>query len=289
MRKIICCLFISVLLCSSLQAQKKLPDVYLNHLSITLDSVTYTHLFESAFLSKSFGNTDSSATTTTKDFWSGKYLFGKNGYLEFFSSKGYRGATVGNLGVGFISLRSGNIWSIRQIWQNGTSDSIAVDTTVDESYGKKSPWFYSIRLFRADDSIERFSTWLMENTPEELLNRGFSPQELQKEIPWQEYVERHSHKPFIKLFDRITVLHIVITNEEYVYLKKSLVGFGLREEANRFANDHITIAYTIDPAPAMRLRSIEVALTEPTQKQTIRISDHVLVKITGTKAIWEFN
>ncbi len=288
MIRIFLSIFSTALACSSLCAQRKFPEIYLNHLSITLDSVTYSHLFDSAFLSTKFANADSSATTTTKDSWSGKYLEGKNGYFEFFSTKGYRGATTGDLGLGFISLKSGDIWDIKQHWRHGAGDSIAVDTIVDIIKGEKCPWFYSISLFRKGDSVERFSTWLMENTPAELLDRGFTEQEIQKKILWQDYVERHSHQPFSKLFNRITAVQIVITTEEYLYLKKSLLGFGLREQKNEFVNDHITIGYTVAPTPVMRVRCIEVELTEPAEDETIKINDHVVAKISGYRAIWEF-
>ena len=119
------------------------------------------------------------------------------------STKGHKGARVGDMGPGFITQRLGDIWRIRSSWQQITKDSIAVDTVLDIRGEKTTPWFYSMSVYRNDDSLQNLPTWLMENTPEETSAQGFSRQELQRDIPWQEYVERYSHKSFTKLFDRI--------------------------------------------------------------------------------------
>ncbi|MEO6546901.1 MAG: DUF5829 family protein, partial [Ferruginibacter sp.] len=89
-----------------LKAQNKIAEIYFNHLYIVLDSNTYNQLFVPAFITEKLGNVKTGSSTTTTDSWSGKYLFGKNGYFEFFSSKSYTGATVGDCGLGFITSTS---------------------------------------------------------------------------------------------------------------------------------------------------------------------------------------
>ncbi len=286
MNRMILCIFGFALVCSPLYAQKKLPDIYLDHLSITVDSVTYNQLFDSAFFTNKFANVDSSASTSTKYAWAAKYMEGKNGYFEFFRTTGSKGASTGDLGLGFVSLRAGDIWKIKAHWLHSALRAIVVDTTFDMVKGKRRPWFYSIRLFRKDDSLEGLSTRLAENIPEDLPERGFSKEQIEKQPIWKDYVERH--RAFLKLFDRIRAVHISITAKEYQYLRKSLLGFGLREKGNGFVNDHVTIAYTIVTKPVIRIRSIEVQLTEPTPNEDIRISGHVVARISGNRAIFEF-
>lgn len=113
MNKIVLCLCIPILLCQWLHGQNRLPKIRLNHVYLVLDSATYNHLFDSAFIAQTIGKIKTSAVTTTNDSWSGKYLFGKNGYFEFFSDQGYKGASVGDCGLGFMTLKSGDIWTIQ--------------------------------------------------------------------------------------------------------------------------------------------------------------------------------
>ena len=86
----------------SIYGQSKLPEIFLNHLSIVLDSTTYSHLSDSSFISDKLGNIKVKSTTTANDSWSGIYLLGKNSYFEFFSTEGYKGATIGDCGLGAL-------------------------------------------------------------------------------------------------------------------------------------------------------------------------------------------
>ena len=79
-------IFIMVLSCISLDAQKidSIPPVCLNGVTIFLDTVTYRDLFNSSFLSDTLGICEAHTVTTVDAGWSGRYLLGEEGYLEFF-------------------------------------------------------------------------------------------------------------------------------------------------------------------------------------------------------------
>ncbi len=272
----------------SINGQSKLPEIYLNHLYIVLDSNTYSHLSDSSFISGKFGNIKVNATTTTNDSWSGKYLFGKNSYFEFFTAEGYKDATLGDCGFGFMTVQSNEIWEIKKNWKKNSDDSIETDTVMKMLSGISSPWFYSLSLLN-NDSLLPFSTWLMENTPEELSDVGFSAEEIKNGINWSTYSSRKTKAAFTKSFNQIQSVTLLINKKEYDYLKKSLLGFGLQQKKNIFFNTQIKIMCIIDERFPLRLKTIETDLIELSPNMDIKISDKLMVHVNGSKAIWEFN
>jgi hypothetical protein len=270
-----------------LHAQNKLPEISLNHIYIVLDSITYNHLFDSTFIEQKIGNIKANSVTTTDDSWSGKYLLGKNSYFEFFSDKSFRGAKEGDCGLGFITSKSGDIRKIEEHWKQTSKDSLQADTTNTVADGKTQPWYYA--LYRASaDSTELLTAWIMENTPEELKSVGFSDQEIQGEINWQQYAEKRNKKIFTKSFDHIQAVYLSLADKEYKNLKKSFIGFGLQQQDNMFFNDHVKIICSTEDKTSPILNKIEIELTETFEEHMIKVSDHLTVQVQGNKAIWTF-
>jgi len=268
-------------------AQNKLPKIYLNHLYIVLDSNTYNQLFDPIFISEKFGDIKTSSHKTTTDSWSGKYLYGKNGYFEFFSTKSYVGATLGDCGLGFMTSKSDDILKVERNWKKSSSDSLGKDTSLYIFENKPQPWFYSLYILRKD-SLQPLSTWLMENTPELLKSTGFKDDEIKKEIKWQDFMARKTKVEFTKSFNRIKSIDLSLNTKEYEFFKKSLLGFGLQQKGNVYFNNQIKISYTIDDNVPVRLKTVETELTEVYPESTIRISKNLVVEVNGEKAVWNF-
>ncbi|MDD5508242.1 MAG: DUF5829 family protein [Bacteroidales bacterium] len=280
----------SYLFCNGLYAQEKtnLPTVCLNHLYVVLDSLTYQHLFESPFLRDSLGDCETDTITTDRESYFGKYLMGRNGYLELFSTKGFENATIGEVGLGFITFRSGDIWRILDKWQQQGTDSFWADTSFIEDKGMMKSLYYSIGLIPMD-TTPSFYGWLMEYTPERLKERGFSDAELERDIPFEMYGYKRTGKIFIKLFDRITAVHLLLDNNEFEYLKKSVLGLGLSQDGNTFSNSFIKITCDIMPNPVMRIRTITLALSEKVSFHRIIINEHLVIELEGMTAVFTFN
>ncbi len=60
--------------------------VDISHIFFCIDSVTYKNLFEHEFLAKVFANASESSSKTLTDSWTGKYLNGRQSYVEVFPS-----------------------------------------------------------------------------------------------------------------------------------------------------------------------------------------------------------
>jgi hypothetical protein len=271
------------------QNSDSIPSVCLNHVLIYLDSATYQNLFNSSFLSDTVGNCEANTVKTVDDEWSGKYLFGEEGYLEFFSTTGANVTPVGSFGFGFFTFRTGDIWKIRDEWQKHTTEIIWTDTTIYEDKGIKKSWFYSIGI-APEDTNKFLPVWLMENTPEHMKEAGYNDSELKEEISWGAYYrKRHKSESFPRLLKDITSVNISVGSDELDFLKKTLSGFGLHQIGNTFSNPYVKIACDIKPYSIWRIQTITFELKQDVAYRKLIISDNLILELEGKSAVMTFN
>jgi hypothetical protein len=287
--KPILCLLLAIFCYGILSAQEKNSPtpVCLNHICIVLDSVTYHHFFNSPFMTDTLGDYEVDSTTTTSQSYFGNYLFGKEGYLERLSTNAYKNASLGDIGLGFITFRTGDIWRIRDEWQRHSADSIRTDTGFFDNKGTKESWYYSIWLSNKD-FVMQISIWLQEHTPEHMKLVGFSEAEMKHEITWGTYIQKQWGKKFTKLFDRITAVHLSLNNDEFEYLRKTLIGFGLIQLGTTFSNQYLNVTCDIIPHPTIRIQTITLALNESVDYRRLTISEHLILELEGKIAVFKF-
>jgi len=187
-----------------------------------------------------------------------------------------------------MTFRSKDILKIERNWKINSSDSIEKDTSVRISNNKPQPWFYSLYISRKD-SLQPLSTWLMENTPELLKSVGFTDQEINGELKWQDFVAKKNKEEFIKSFSKIKSIELSLNKKEYEYLNKTLLGFGFQKKGNVYFNEQNKIKYSINDSFPVRLKNVETELTETFPESRIKVSDNLIVHIIGKKAIWNFH
>jgi hypothetical protein len=270
----------------SANAQNARVPVYLNHIFFVVDSNSYAHIFDSGIFQK-FGLTRERKTTTTDDSWFGKYLYGRDSYFEVFYPSGSIGSSVGNFGFGFMTTRSGDIDHLEAQWKANYKDSIERDTDTIVNNGVKLPWFYSLSLFTVDSS-KSGSTWVMENTKDELKSAGFTDEEMKKPILWNDYTEKRMKMKNTKSFNRIIAVEIITNKKELGYFKKSLLGFGLTEKDHTFYNENIHITYTLEDIPTSELKSIEIELADTFNEQTITPGKNLTMHVKDKSATFFF-
>ncbi len=279
-----------VLSCISLSAQKidSIPSVCLNHVLIYIDSATYQNLFNSSFLSDTIGDCEAHTVTTVKQKYSGKYLNGEEGYLEFFSTKEVNTIPSGTFGFGFITFRTGDIWKIRNEWQKHATETIWTDTTFKYDKGLRESWYYAIGIDPKDTS--KFSpVWLMENTPEHMNKAGYTDSDLKEEITWGTYHRKlWKREPFSKLLKSITSVNISVGNDELDFLKKNLQGFGLRLMGTTFLNQYVNISCDIKPYSIWRIQTITFELKQDVAYRKLIISDNLILELEGKSAVMTF-
>jgi Family of unknown function (DUF5829) len=275
----------------SLSSQKidSIPSVCLNHILIYLDSATYQNLFNSSVLSDTIGNCETDTVTTVNQKYSGKYLFGEEGYLEFFPTKEVNTIPPGTFGFGFITFRTGDIWKIRNEWQKHATETIWTDTTFKYDKGLRDSWYYSIGIDPIDTS-KYYPVWLMENTPEHMNKAGYTDSDLKEEITWGTYHRKlRKSEPFSKLLKSITSVNISVDNDGLNFLKKNLQGFGLRQMGTTFLNQYVNISCDIKPYYIWRIQTITFELKQDVAYRKLIINDNLTLELEGKSAVMTFN
>ena len=124
----------------------------------------------------------------------------------------------------------------------------------------------------------------MENTPDELKSVGFTSEEIARPISWQEFNEKKYKRKFSKAFNRISSVYLITNKKEFEYLRKSFLGFGLKEYKNHFFNDFISINFLIADIKSTSLKKVEIELSKSFEERTILIETDVKMHIKGTRA-----
>src|SRR5215472_17175041 len=78
-----------------------LPEVFLNHFYVVLDSLTCNAIERDAFLRKHFAANEKRTTTNADMTYTGLYFYGVNTYFEFFDIANSPGHRIGNSGIAF--------------------------------------------------------------------------------------------------------------------------------------------------------------------------------------------
>lgn len=285
-------IFIMVLSCLGLSCQKtvNIPTVCLNHAYIYLDTVTYHNLFNSSFLSDTVGDCEAHTEKTADEEYSGKYLFGEEGFLEFFSTEEADTIPSGAIGLGFITFRTGDIWKIRDEWQKHTTQIIWTDTTFEDNNGIKESEYYSIGIFPRDTSENMpVWVWLMEYTPEHMKKVGYSDSDLKKEITWSAYYEQKWKRgPYSKLLKGITSVNVSVDSDRIDFLQEIIEGFGLQKVGSTFSNQHVNIECDIKPDPIWRIQTITFELKQDVPYRKLIISDNLILELEGKSAVFTF-
>jgi hypothetical protein len=276
----------------NLNAQKtdNIPSLCLNHVYIYLDTVTYHNLFNSSFLSDTLGNCEAHTVKTNDGEYSGKYLFGEEGYLEFFPTKEADTIPSGAVGLGLITFRSGDIWKIREQLQKHATQTIWTDTTFRDNNGLKESWYYAIGLVPKDtNEYLPVWVWLMENTPDCMKKAGFSDSDLKEEIAWSAYY-RHRLKsgPYSKLLKRITSVNVSVGSDRMYFLQEIMEGFGLQKLGLTFSNQHANIACDVKPDPIWRIQTVTFELKQDVPYRKLIISDNLFLELEGKSAVFTF-
>ncbi len=291
-KRLLSAVFLSmVFYCISLNAQKtdSIPAVCLNHVIIFLDTITYHDLLNSSFLSDTVGNCSAQAVKTTDQEYSGKYLLGEEGYLEFFLIKEEDTVPFGAVELGFITFHTGDIWKIRDEWQKHATQTIWSDTTIVDNNGIKASICYTIDLEPRDTSESMPCwVWLLEYTPEEMKRAGYSDSDLKEEISWGNYWKMRKGEVYTKLLNRITSVKISVGSDRIDFLQEIMEGFGLKKTGSNFSNQYVNIACDVKPDPVWRIQTVTFELKQDVPYRKLIISDNLTLELEGKTAVFTF-
>jgi Family of unknown function (DUF5829) len=271
-----------------------LPQVFLNHFYMVLDSPTYNAIEEDGFLRKHFAVNEKRTTTNAEMSYTGLYFYGINTYFEFFDIGNSPKDQVGDSAIAFGVDRPGAIEILRERLGSSLEPNLKSITRLYQ--GTQVPWF-----FMATSSSLPYesglSCWVMEYHPEFLANWSPQPKETNRGIRRQEILQRYSEvlppvdQPYL---EDVVGLTVAVDASD----KISLIDFCLQlgYQVERKQNEEVAALngpdFVLLLIPAtnnvrgireikMRMRNLPECEKEHQLRQSI-------LKFDGSSAIWSF-
>lgn len=260
---------------------EKLP-LDLNTVFLTIDTDSYSKLFENTFIKDTLFICRNNSTTTTEEDYSGKYLIGKSATLEFFTPKNttLTGDTFGDVGIEFKTRKINQL----HLFENGKTKT---DTTFFRTDSLKIPWYKDLSLNLPSPHLQ---VSLLEYQKEYLNYLGFPEKEINTEMTYDHYNSILSGgRKYPRKFDSIKAIELEINAHEKDYLIQSIKNLGGTVGNKNLLLNGIVISYRVSKAAVFRVKKISIGLTETAPTKTIVISNNIKIKTIAKTAEILFN
>ncbi|MET9264875.1 DUF5829 family protein [Amycolatopsis sp. NPDC004079] len=269
------------------------PLLHVNHSYGVLDRETADAIEHSAYL-KDFANFQVRTTTGAGgEKWTGRYLMGRETYLELFGVGDVPGkdGDLGSAGLGVSVEHTGQLSTVVQrLHDAGITNPLEFLQTRDFGDGKPVPWFNGVFT---TDQYDTFGAWGMEYRPEYFADprSNTGPAQYPGDISRNRYLpdDYRNHQ-----MRDVTGIRLGITARDLSNTLPLLRAGGMtvRElPTGATATDGMTtIRFETVAADQVGLRQIDLALNCPTgTKHVEQLGHSTLVVGPGAHARWTFN
>jgi hypothetical protein len=265
--------------------------VVVSHIFFCIDSITYQNLFHHEFIAKVFANTRELSNKTLTDSYTGKYLMGRQSYIEVFEpdykeGKPELGDKFGDVGLVFRTKKT-DINKIDQLIKADKKDANLKLIEYEDS-GTIIPFNQNLYLSNAELQ-ETFRPYVEEFTAEFLKLCGFTESEIKSGITEEQFREKRRGKKYEKLYDNIEKVELTLTDKEFEYLAGTLKYFGFSQAGHQFINNSLEIICSIQNKRKYKLKAIHFTLLNKTDDITVEVSKNLTFKASGVKASFEFD
>lgn len=264
-----------------------------NHAYSVLDPATADAIEHSSYLRR-FANFELRTTTGAGgQTWTGRYLLGRETYLELFGAGDLPGPD-GKPGAGGLGLSTEVADDLTEVTDElhgeGVSHPIEFSQTRDFGDGKPVPWFDSVFTTQHYDA---FGAWAMEYRPEYFAD----PRSKTEPADHQDDVGRERYLPDTyrrHLMRDVTSIRIGVTARDLAntvpLLRAGDFTVVPRPDGGVMAHgDDTSIRFDVVPRNQIGLRQIEMSLNRPLgYRHEERLGRSTLVVGPFKKAVWTF-
>lgn len=270
----------------------------LNHLFATVDPETAEAIRKSEFLRR-FASLEIRTTTGTRSTWTGRYLYGRQTYIEFFAPEDFqindKPAPIGSWGIALSGDAVGfNQVLKRRLEAAGSKSLTEVDT---RKFGDRTvPWFEALTaITKHGDSGalgETVSVWAMEYKPSyfEIPEAAKEPAEGPDDV-----ISRERYQPDIfaqRMMRDIVRVHFNVAPQDFARIEPLLraAGYRITRSASEVFADgaEADFRFTLTAPDAQRLREVRFALNAPVRRHVEAIGRSTLVVGPEATATWTF-
>jgi len=271
-----------------------LPQVFLNHFYVVLDSPTYNAIEQDGFLRKHFAVNEKRTTTNAEMTYTGLYFYGFNTYFEFFDIGNSPKDCVGDSAIAFGVDQPGSIKVLQEKLGPGLEPSLKSVTRLYQ--GKQIPWFF-MATSRSLPYESGLSCWVMEYHPEFLGHWNPRPKGTNRGISRKEILQRYSE--VLNPVDEPRLEDVVgLTVAADADAANSLIDFCLQlgYQIERKQNEDVVALYGPDfmllviPATdrVRGIREIKMRARNLAEREEERRLGQSVLKFVGSSAIWSF-
>ncbi|KOV85177.1 hypothetical protein ADL03_13120 [Nocardia sp. NRRL S-836] len=264
--------------------------LFFNHAWGAYDRVTADAVEHSAYL-RAFADFEVRTTTGAGgEVWTGRYLRGRETYLEVFGVGDVPGqdGELGSAGLGLSTERDGDIETVRaRLAAAGVKPTEFLQTR-DFGDHVPVPWFDAVFAF---EQYDRFGAWAMEYRDEYFADpRGKTqPARYPGDVGRERYLpdDYRDH-----LMRDITSIELAVTERDFASTVPLLRagGFVLKTDARGVTalRGGTTMRFDKVPLGQTGLKRVEFVLNRGVARHEERIGNSTLVVGPGRQAVWTF-
>lgn len=268
--------------------------LFYNHAYGVLDRETADAIEHSDYLLE-FANFQVRTTTGAGgQTWTGRYLMGRETYVELFGVGDLPGqdGTFGSTGMGISTERAGDLVTVTErLRDQGIADPIEFRQTRDFGDGVPVPWFDAILT---TDQYDGFGAWAMEYLPEYFADprSNTEPANYPGDVGRERYL---SDDYGDHLMRDVTSVRLAVTERDLAntvpllraggFVVRPVAGGGIVAQGGG-----TTIRFDAVPRDQAGLRQIGLSLNRPVEyRHEERIGRSTLTAGPGTRAVWNFD
>jgi hypothetical protein len=279
-------------------AVRQVQIAELNHVFATVDPQTAEAIRRSEFVRR-FANLEIRTTTGTRSTWTGRYLYGKQTYIEFFAPEDFyindKPAPVGSWGIAL----SGDALGFNQLLKKrleaaGHRALLELDT---RKFGDRTvPWFEALTAISDHGDSGALgataSVWAMEYQPSyfELPEAAKESAEGPADVISRERYQSDVYAQ--RMMRDIVQVHFNVGPQDFARIEPLLkaAGYRITRSAGEVlaAGAQTDFRFTLTSPEAQRLREVRFSLNAPRERHVEAIGHSTLVVGPGATATWTF-
>jgi len=283
---------------SAAQTESRSTQIaHINHFFATVDPATASAIRDSEFLRR-FANFEVRTTTGTQSTWTGRYLAGRQTYIEFFAPEDFAidgaPAPIGAWGIGLSGDRRGSVADLKSRLEAAGHQAVIEPQT--RRFGDRTvPWFSALTAVSAyGDSggiRDTVLLWAMEYEPSyfELAEAAKEPAENEQDVISRERYQPDSYLQ--RMMRDVSLVEFELPPGDYARIEPLLraAGYRMRRSGNRVTARGLQDAFVFNLSRDRRgLRRIEFTLNRPQPRRVETIGRSRLAVGPAATATWTF-
>ncbi|ATL30110.1 hypothetical protein KY5_5092c [Streptomyces formicae] len=266
--------------------------LFYNHAYGVFDRETADAIEHSTYL-REFANFQVRTTTGSDgQTWTGRYLMGRETYLELFGVGDVSGpdGTLGSAGMGVSTERAGDMATVlARLRDLGVEKPVEFRQTRDFGDGVPVPWFDAVFT---TDQYDAFGAWGMEYRPEYFADprSGTEPAAFPGDVGRERYLSDGYRDHLMR---DVTSIRLAVTPRDLANTVPLLRAGGF--QVSSVPGDGVVArgggtTIRLEPVPRERagLREVGMSLNHPVKRHVERLGDSTLTVGPGARAVWAF-